>query len=72
MKIVCPDCKEAAELSDDFSFVKCESCKFEMTYGEYVKYIAYRDVRYRDILSDYKSKFPNLSIQNIENKVLLI
>lgn len=54
MKIVCPDCKEPAELSDDFSFVKCESCKFEMTYGEYVKYIAYRDVRYRDVLSDYK------------------
>jgi len=25
-----------------------------MTYGEYVKYIAYRDVRYRDVLSDYK------------------
>jgi len=25
-----------------------------MTYGEYVKYIAYKDVRYRDILSDYK------------------
>jgi hypothetical protein len=25
-----------------------------MTYGEYVKYIAYKDARYRDILSDYK------------------
>jgi hypothetical protein len=25
-----------------------------MTYGEYVKYIAYKDSRYRDILSDYK------------------
>jgi hypothetical protein len=25
-----------------------------MTYGEYVKYISYKDPRYRDILSDYK------------------
>jgi len=25
-----------------------------MTYGEYVKYVAYKDARYRDILSDYK------------------
>ena len=56
MKIVCPDCRKAAELSDDFSFVKCEFCKLNMTYGEYVKYVAYRDVRYRDILSDYKKE----------------
>jgi hypothetical protein len=25
-----------------------------MTYGEYVRYVAYKDKRYRDILSDYK------------------
>jgi len=25
-----------------------------MTYGEYVKYVAYKDVRYSDILNDYK------------------
>jgi hypothetical protein len=54
VKIRCPDCKEAAELADDFSFVKCSNCSFDMTYGEYVKYIAYKDARYRDILSDYK------------------
>jgi ribosomal protein L37AE/L43A len=54
MKIRCPDCKEAAELSDDFNFVKCSNCSFDMTYGEYVKYVAYKDSRYRDILSDYK------------------
>jgi hypothetical protein len=54
MKIRCPDCKEAAELSDDFNFVKCSNCSFDMTYGDYVKYIAYKDLRYRDILSDYK------------------
>ena len=54
MKIRCPDCKDAAYLSDDFSFVKCSKCLLEMTYGEYVKYIAYKDVRYRNILNDYK------------------
>jgi hypothetical protein len=54
MKIICPDCKGAAELSDDFSSVKCSKCLIDMTYGEYVKYVAYKDKRYRDILSDYK------------------
>ena len=54
MKIVCPDCKKNAELADDFSFVKCSFCSLDMTYGEYIKYIAYKDARYSDILSDYK------------------
>jgi hypothetical protein len=54
MKIICPDCKGAAELSDDFSSVKCSKCSIDMTYGEYVKYVAYKDKRYSDILSDYK------------------
>jgi ribosomal protein L37AE/L43A len=54
MKIVCPDCKEKATLRDDFSFVKCDRCGYESTYGEYVKYIAHKDSRYSDILSDYK------------------
>ena len=54
MKIVCPDCKKNADLADDFSFVKCSYCPLDMTYGEYVKYIAYKDTRYSDILSDYK------------------
>ena len=54
MKVHCPDCKGVAELADDFSFVRCSNCSFDMTYGEYVKYIAYKDSRYRDILSDYK------------------
>jgi hypothetical protein len=54
VKVRCPDCKGVAELADDFSFVKCSNCHFDMSYGEYVKYIAYRDSRYSDILSDYK------------------
>lgn len=54
MKIICPDCKEKAFLSDNFEQVNCESCGFNMTYGEYVKYIAHKDARYSDILSDYK------------------
>jgi ribosomal protein L37AE/L43A len=54
MKIICPDCKKNADLADDFSFVKCSFCSLDMTYGEYIKYIAYKDARYSDILSDYK------------------
>ena len=55
MKIICPDCKKNADLADDFSSVRCKYCSLDMTYGEYVKYIAYKDARYSDILSDYKS-----------------
>ncbi|MGA7543827.1 MAG: hypothetical protein WBW34_12265 [Nitrososphaeraceae archaeon] len=54
MKIKCPDCPGPAELSDDFNSVKCFKCSLDMTYGEYVRYIAYKDAKYRDILSDYK------------------
>ena len=54
MKIKCPKCNDIAEMGDDFSFVKCPHCSLDMTYGEYVKYVAYKDKRYRDILSDYK------------------
>jgi hypothetical protein len=54
VKVRCPDCKGIAEMSDNFTFVKCSNCSFDMTYGEYVKYIAYKDARYRDILGDYK------------------
>jgi ribosomal protein L37AE/L43A len=54
MKIVCPDCKSTAEMSDNFTFVKCSKCSLDITYGEYVKYVAYKDKRYRNILSDYK------------------
>ena len=54
MKIRCPDCKNPAELSDNFAYVKCSYCSFDMTYGEYVKYVAYKDARYHNILSDYK------------------
>ena len=31
MKIICPDCKKAAALIDDFSFVKCSFCSLDMT-----------------------------------------
>lgn len=55
MKIKCPKCKEAAELSPDFSFVRCDNCELEMTYGEYVQFVAHNDVTYSDILGDYSS-----------------
>ena len=53
MKIKCPKCKEGAELSSDFSFVKCENCNLDISYGEYVKLIAHNDSTYSDILGDY-------------------
>ena len=53
MKIKCPKCKKDAELSMDFSLVKCSSCDFEMSYGEYVKFIAHNESKYSDILGDY-------------------
>ena len=53
MKVKCPKCEKIAELGDDFSFVRCSHCSLDMTYGEYVKFIAYKDARYSDILGDY-------------------
>ena len=42
MKIKCPKCKEDAELAPDFSFVECKKCGLDMSYGEYVRYVAHR------------------------------
>ncbi|KAG2479521.1 MAG: hypothetical protein O6746_01560 [Thaumarchaeota archaeon] len=53
MKIKCPKCKKVAELSPDFSLVRCEKCGLEISYGEYVKLIAHNDLTYSDILGDY-------------------
>lgn len=53
MKIKCPKCKKTAELSMDFSVVKCENCDLDMSYGEYVKFVAHNESTYSDILGDY-------------------
>jgi len=53
VKIKCPKCKKDAELSPDFSMVRCKNCNLEMTYGEYVKFVAHSDATYSDILGDY-------------------
>ena len=53
MKIKCPRCKETAELASDFSVVRCNSCNLELSYGEYVKFVAHADATYSDILGDY-------------------
>lgn len=37
----------------DFSLVKCKNCDLDMSYGEYVKYIAHNEAVYSDILGDY-------------------
>ena len=56
MKIKCPKCKEDAELTPDFSLVTWTKCDLEMSYGEYVKYVAHSDAKYSDILGDYAGK----------------
>ena len=53
MKIKCPKCNNTAELASDFSVVKCSHCDFDMSYGEYVKFLAHNDKKYSDILGDY-------------------
>lgn len=53
MKIKCPKCKGGAHLSGDFSSVMCEQCGLDMSYGEYVRYVAHNDSTYSDILGDY-------------------
>ena len=53
MKIKCPKCKEDAELAPDFSYVECKKCGLDMSYGEYVRYVAHSEARYSDILGDY-------------------
>jgi len=53
VKIKCPKCKENAELTPDFSLVACTKCDLEMSYGEYVRYVAHADAAYSDILGDY-------------------
>jgi ribosomal protein L37AE/L43A len=53
VKIKCPKCKKTAELSMDFSLVKCENCDLDMSYGEYVKFVAHNEAAYSDILGDY-------------------
>jgi len=40
MKIKCPKCNKDAEMAMDYSLVKCGSCDLDMSYGEYVKFIA--------------------------------
>jgi hypothetical protein len=53
VKIICPKCKGNADLAMDFSLVKCENCDLDMSYGEYVKFIAHNEITYSDILGDY-------------------
>ena len=53
MKIKCPKCKEDAELAPDFSYVECKKCGLDMSYGEYVRFVAHNEAQYSDILADY-------------------
>lgn len=66
MKIKCPKCKGGAELAMDFSSVKCNSCDLEMSYGEYVKFIAHNESKYSDILGDYTGSTEGQSSSSLD------
>ncbi len=53
MKIICPKCKKGAELTMDFTSVTCDFCGLDMSYGEYIKFVAHNEEKYSDILGDY-------------------
>ena len=57
MTRICTKCKneipDNEELEPDFSLVTCTKCNLEISYGEYVRYIAHSDSKYSDILGDY-------------------
>ena len=66
MKIKCPKCKEDAELAMDFSLVRCTSCDLEMSYGEYVKFVAHNESQYSDILGDYSGGAKNQATGSLD------
>jgi len=53
VKIKCPKCEKNAELSPDYTSVKCENCDLDISYREYIKFIAHNEQKYSDILGDY-------------------
>lgn len=53
MRIKCPKCRKNAELTPGFASVRCSDCGLDMSYGEYVRYVAHSDATYSDILGDY-------------------
>ena len=34
-------------------YVECKKCGLDMSYGEYVRYVAHSEAQYSDILGDY-------------------
>jgi len=66
MKIRCPKCREDAELSPGFAYVRCTACNFDMSYGEYVKYVAHNDPTYSDILGDYAGRATRESSSSLD------
>jgi hypothetical protein len=67
VKIKCPKCKGNADLAMDFSLVKCESCDLEMSYGEYVKFVAHNEPKYSDILGDYSGNTAGQSSGSLDD-----
>ena len=58
MTRICTKCKNEIPDTEELdprasSYPCCTKCNLEMSYGEYVRYIAHSDSTYSDILGDY-------------------
>ena len=51
----------------DFSCVKCENCDLDMSYGEYVKFVAHNETVYSDILGDYTGSTEGQSAGSLDD-----
>ncbi len=67
MKIKCPKCSKGAVLESDFSVVRCEHCKLDMSYGEYIKFVAHNVEKYSDILGDYTGSTEGESVGTLDD-----
>ena len=58
MTRTCTKCKNEIPDTEELdprasSYPCCTKCNLEMSYGEYVRYVAHSDAKYSDILGDY-------------------
>ena len=58
MTRICTKCKNEIPDNEELepvpsSYPCCTKCNLEISYGEYVRYIAHSDAKYSDILGDY-------------------
>jgi hypothetical protein len=58
IKAKCPNCGGKAEIDDDMSFVKCESCGFNASYDSYFETMKERAISMADDFQFKSDKKP--------------